>query len=190
MTKRFVTDPKTGLMLPRFSLPSRGQIDAVKARLSGLYKVQHIRNGEIIDEEEVSNIIVNQGLDHILGVEFTGVTQITQWYLAPFANNYTPVASDTAATIVSNSGESTAYSASTRVAFTPVEASQQATNSASVAAFSFTASATIYGAFLISSSSKSSTSGVLFSATPFSTSKSVSSGDSLNLTYTVQAASS
>lgn len=158
--------------------------------LGGKYHGILIRDGRIIDEWEDPNLVVNQGLDHILGVEFTGVSQITSWYIAPFGNNYTPVASDTAATIVANAGEITAYTSSTRVGYVGVEGSQQVTNTASVATFTFNASAAVYGAFLASASSKSSTSGTLFSAAQFSAVKNVVSGDQLLLTYTVGAASS
>jgi hypothetical protein len=160
------------------------------ANLGGKFHGVHIRDGKILDEWEDHNLVVNQGLDHILGVEFTGVSQITSWYMAPFSNNYTPVATDTAASIVANAGENTAYTSTTRVAYVGVEGSQQVTNTASVATFTFNAAATIYGAFLTSASSKSSTSGILFSAAQFSTSKSVQSGDQILLTYVLGASSS
>jgi len=159
-------------------------------RLGGVFHGQLIRDGKVIDEWETHNLVVNQGLDSILGVYFTGVTPITSWYLAPFTGNYTPVATDTASTIVSNATECTAYTSTTRVAYSGVEGSQQCTNSASPAVFTFNASATIYGAFLTSASTKSSTSGTLFAAAQFSTAKSVASNDQLSLTYTFSAASS
>lgn len=143
-----------------------------------------------IDEFEFPNLVVNQGLDAILGVMFTSVGQITSWYLAPFKGNYTPVSSDTASSIVSNSTESSDYTASTRQSFTGVEGSQQVTNSASAATFTFNTVETIYGAFLTSISTKQSTSGTLFSAGAFSASKPVADGDVLNLTYTLGASSS
>lgn len=157
--------------------------------LGGKYAVQHVRHGKVIDEFEFDNIIVNQGLNHFLGVEFTGVTQITQWYVAPFEGNYVPVATDTAATIVANATECTAYTASTRVAYIGTAGSQQVTNSASVATFTFNATKTIYGAFLISSSAKSSVSGTLISAAQFVTPKTVDSTDQLLFTYTIVASS-
>jgi hypothetical protein len=157
-------------------------------RLEGRYSGKIVRAGKVIDEFEADNLIVNQGLDHILGVEFTGVSQISSWYLAPFTGNYVPVATDTAASIPGNATEATAYSAVTRVPFAGVESGQQATNSASPAVFVFTSILTIYGAFLSSASTKSSTSGILFSAAQFSTPKSVGVGDQLLLTYTAAAA--
>jgi hypothetical protein len=66
---------------------------------------------------------------------------------------------------------------------------QSTTNSASRASFVFNATKTIYGAFLVSASAKSATTGTLFSAARFSTSKSVESSDELLLTYTINATS-
>lgn len=155
----------------------------------GIYKAQHIRNGEVIDEFDFANIVVNQGLNHILAVQFTGVTQIVSWYLAPFEGNYVPVAADTAATIVANATENTTYASSTRVLYSGTVGSQQVTNSGSTALFTFNATKTIYGAFMISSSAKSSTSGTLFSAAQFSAPKTVADTDQLLLTYTFVASS-
>jgi hypothetical protein len=162
---------------------------AAKALFGGKYTVQHIRNGKVIDEFAFDNIITNQGLDYILGAALTGVTPFTTWYVAPFQGNYVPVATDTAATIVANATETTAYTASTRVVWTGVEATQQATNSASVATFTFNAPNTIYGAMLISSSAKSSVSGTLLSAAQFATPKTVANTDQLLFTYTIVASS-
>jgi hypothetical protein len=160
-----------------------------RLRLGGIFKCKLLRGDGSTDEWETHNLIVNQGLDHILGVEFTGVTQITSWYLAPFAGNYSPVATDTASTISANATESTAYTSSTRVAYTGVEGSQACTNSAAPATFTFNASASLYGAFLVSAPTKGSTSGTLFAAAQFNSLKSVSSGDQLIVTYGFSAAS-
>lgn len=156
---------------------------------TGTYHGLIVRNGKVIDEFECKNLVVNQGLDHILSVEFSGAAQVTAWYLAPFTGNYTPVATDTAGSISSNSTESVAYTSTTRVPYVNVEANQQVTNAASTANFTFTSSANIYGAFLVSAPTKNSTSGILFSAAQFTAPKNVSSGDQLLLTYQFAAAS-
>lgn len=157
--------------------------------VGGTFYGQILRDGVVIDEWDVHNLIVNQGLDHILGVEFTGTAQITSWYMAPFTNNYTPVGTDTAASIATNAGESSAYSGSTRQPYVGVEASQQVSNAASPANFTFTGAATIYGAFLISSSAFNATTGILFAAALFPAPKPVAIGDQLLLTYAFGAAS-
>ena len=158
--------------------------------VGGKYHGQIIRDGRVIDEWEDNNLVVNEGLNALLDIMFHGSTQITTWYLGLFEGNYTPVAGVTAATITSASTECTAYASATRPAYDEAAAASQAiTNSASRASFVFNATKTIYGAFLVSSSTKSGTSGTLFSAARFGTAKSVVSSDELLLTYTFSAAS-
>lgn len=158
--------------------------------VGGVFHVDHVRNGEVIDSWESPNIVTNEGLNHILDVEFGGATQITAWYIGLFEGNYTPVAGVTAATITANSTECTAYDAATRVAYTEAAAASQAiTNSASRASFVFNATKTIYGAFLVSASAKSATTGTLFAASRFAASKAVVDDDELLVTYTISASS-
>jgi hypothetical protein len=158
--------------------------------LAGVWDCEHVRDGEVIDRWSEKNLIVNEGLTHILDVHFNGGTQIATWYIAPFEGNYTPVAGVTAATITAASTECTAYDEATRVEYNEADpASQSVTNSANKATFTFNATKTIYGAFLVSQSAKSSTSGVLFSAARFSASKAVVDNDQLLVTYTITASS-
>jgi hypothetical protein len=161
-----------------------------KILAAGRYHGKIIRAGEVIDEFEDPNIVVNEGLTALLGVMLGGATQMPSWYLGLFVGNYTPVATDTAAVIAANSTETNAYSSATRPQFVPAAAAAQSiTNSASQATYTFNASITVYGAFLVSTSTISGTTGTLFSAARFASSKSVVSGDQLLLTYTFTAAS-
>ncbi len=158
--------------------------------VGGIFSVEHVRDGEIIDAWDTPNLVTNEGLNHILGVEFNGATQIGTWYVGLFEGNYTPVATVTAATITAAATESTAYDETTRVAYVEAApASQSITNSASKATFTINATKTIYGAFLVSASAKSATSGTLFSAARFGTSKAVVAADQLLVTYTIAASS-
>ncbi len=173
------TPTEGGILLPKQGL-----------RVGGMFIGEHIRDGEVIDAWEDSNLVVNEGLNSLLSVYFNGGTQITTWYLGVFEGNYTPVATVTAATITSASTECTTYAASTRVAFDEAApAAQVISNSASRASFVFNATKTIYGAFLVSASAKSATTGTLFSAARFSSSKAVVNGDELLLTYSFTASS-
>jgi len=159
--------------------------------LGGSFHGQHIRGGEVIDEWEDHNLVVNEGLNSLLNIMFHGSTQIGTWYVGVFEGNYTPVATVTAASITADSTECTAYDETARVEYNEAAAaSQSITNSANKATFTFNATKTIYGAFLVSASAKSATSGTLFSAARFSSSKAVVDDDQLLLTYTIGAASS
>jgi hypothetical protein len=166
-------------------------VPSSKVIVKGVYRGKIVRDGKVIDEWVSENLVPTEGLNHILGVELASVTQVTNWYLAPYEANATPSASWTAANFASNSTETTAYTSGTRVAWTPGAASGGViSNSASPATFTFNATKTIYGAGLLSSSTKSGTSGVLFSASLFSSAKNVVNLDQLILTYSFTLTSS
>lgn len=174
------SDSGHGILLP----------EKQKLSIGGVFHGELFRGGKLIDEFEDPNLCTDEGLNALLDIMFHGSTQITTWYIGLFEGNYTPVAGVTAATITAASTESTAYTQSTRVAYDEAAAaSKVTTNSASRATFTFNATKTIYGAFLASASAKSATTGSLFSAARFATSKAVESGDELLLTYTFTAAS-
>lgn len=157
---------------------------------AGRYSGQIIRAGEVIDEFEFKNLVTNEGLNHALSAELAGGGQVSTWYLGLFQGNYTPVATDTAATIAANSTESSLYTAGARQTWVQAGVSSQSiTNSASRASFTFSSGTTIYGAFLASTSTINGTSGTLFSAARFTTAKTVTAGDQLLLTYTFTASS-
>lgn len=188
--------------MENFAKTPSGLLVPQNALFSGRFKGQIIRGGyfddrgiwhrgsEIIDEFDDKNLVTNEGLNDNLNAFFNAGTQRTSWYLGVFEGNYTPVATVTAATIAAAATESTAYASATRPQWNPASPSAQAiTNSASKASFVFNATKTIYGAFLVSSSTKGGTAGVLWSAARFSVAKAVQNLDELLLTYTFTAAS-
>jgi hypothetical protein len=167
----------TGLYLPK-----------ERAFISGAYT--HDVNG--LDERTDSNIITDEGLNHILNVAFNGASATGTWYLALFSGNVSPASSWTAANFASNATEITSgtegYSESVRQTF--VEATSTAksiTNSASKAAFTIATATTVtvWGAGLLSSSTKGGTSGVLASAAKFSAARTLYDDDVFNLGYTI-----
>ena len=176
-TKYVKTDG--GILLPERKLFVQGQFEGTL-----------LRKGKVIDQWVDKNLVVNEGLNSLLSIMFNAGTQITTWYLGVFEANYTPVATVTAATIASASTECTAYASATRPEYVEAAPSSQViTNAASRASFVFNATKTIYGAFLISDNTKSGTSGTLFSAAKFSSSKAVVNTDELLLTYQFTASS-
>lgn len=162
----------------------------------------HLRNPDIVALEKVlsgggkswlekyHNIVVNQGLDELLNQTLAAQAQITAWYVALFEANYTILATTTAANFTANATESTAYSESVRQTWTPngVSSSQSVSNSSSKATFSINAPKTMYGAALLSSSTKSGTSGKMYAGGQFASSRAVISGDSLLVTATFSSA--
>jgi len=163
-----------------------------KVAAGGVFTVQCIgADGQVKWEESLKNLVVNQGLQDMNAKYFSGSAYTAAWFIGLYgaAASNNPTANDTAA---SHPGftEVVPYSNATRPAATFGTATTAdpsvITNSASPAAFTINATATVGGAFLISNSTKSGTAGVLFSASDFAApgDRAVSSGDQINVTYT------
>lgn len=167
-----------------------------KASATGVYKIQcHDVSGNLKWEAESKNLVVNGGLQDMNAKYFTGSTYTAAWYIGLYgaAASNNPAASDT---MSSHAGwtEIVPYSNATRPVCTfgtPTTANPSvATNSASPSSFSINATSTVGGAFLTSNSTKSGTTGTLYSAADFGSpgDRSVASGDVLTVTYTLSLA--
>lgn len=162
------------------------------ARAGGVFKLECLdKDGNVKWTAESHNLVVNVGLQDMNTKYFSGSTYTATWFIGIYgaASSNNPAAGDTAA---SHAGwtEVVPYSNATRPACTFGTATTAdpsvISNSASPASFSINATATVGGAFLISNSTKSGTTGTLFSASDFAApgDRSVVSGDTLNVTYT------
>lgn len=163
---------------------SGGQAETLSAE--GHYHVECVgADGQVKWTEEIENLVVTVGKNDLLDKYFAGSAYTAAWYLGLVDGSTTPTyaAGDTAA---SHAGwtESVAYSNATRPA--PSWGSASAGSKATTAtAFNINATATIAGCFLSSLSTKSGTTGTLYSAGSFTGgNKSVASGDTLNVYYT------
>jgi hypothetical protein len=139
--------------------------------------------------EEYENIVVNEGLDHVLDVILSGGTQDTTWFVGLLAATPSPLATWTATQIASN--DFVAYDESTLQAFTDGGVSGQSlSNSASPATFTIsTNSSSIGGAYLIGTNAKSTPAGTLYSAGAFSGgNKAADDNDTLEVTCTFTSA--
>lgn len=132
-----------------------------------------IRGDGGLDETHAidANLLVDEGLNHILNVTMPpsgGYAQITQWYIAPFAGNYTPTATLTAANFASTATEFTGYTATNRPALNVAAATSTKStgNTGDEALFTMAAGGpyNIYGFAIVSASAKSSTSGRMLAA--------------------------
>jgi hypothetical protein len=147
------------------------------------------KNGNLKWSDEAPNLVVNVGLQYMAGTALDGATaRITTWYVGLITGPGSGTTFAAGDTLASHAGwtESSAYSgsrpAATFAAATTANPSV-VTNTASKASFSINATETIAGAFLCSVAS--GTSGTLFSASDFTGGdRSVSSGDTLQVTYT------
>lgn len=154
--------------------------------LAGQYHVDIIREDNIIGAFDFHNDIVTEGKNKLLDVCFRNQTQIAAWYFG-LVNNSGWTAFAAGDTAASHSGwtEFTSYDESTRVAWSPGAASSGSISNPSVATFTINASGNIKGIFVASVSTKSSTSGTLWSTAAFGSVVPVSSGDQLKVTYTI-----
>jgi hypothetical protein len=149
------------------------------------------KDGNIKWSAKSHNLVVNVGLQDMNAKYFSGSSYTAAWYIGIYgaAASNTPAAGDT---MSSHAGwtENTSYSQATRPVCTFGTATTAdpsvITNSASPATFSINATTTVGGAFLTSNNTKGGTTGILFSASDFSSpgDRSVVSGDSVNVTYT------
>ena len=146
--------------------------------------------GNLRWREEIENLVTTEGKNDQLTQYFKGSAYTAAFFIGLVNNSgFTAYSSaDTAAQIGGTNGwaEATPYSNSTRVAWVGGTASGGSIdNTASVAAFSINATATIRGAFMATASAKNATTGKLYGEADFSNARSVFSGDALNVTVTL-----
>ncbi len=164
--------------------------DSQDLTVGGYFTYEHIRDGKVIDTWKEKNIVVNTGLNYILDAALSGGTVNTAHYVGLFSNNYTPNNAGVGTLITDLTEVNAKYNETTRPIWSEAGASSQTiSNSASPAAFTFNASETIYGAFLISNNTKGGTTGTLIAASKFASSRAMLSSDVLNVTYTLSASS-
>lgn len=152
-------------------------------------------DGKVKWTDSIPNLVVNTGLAYMAGTALTSVAQVTSWFVGLYGSGATnaPAAGDTMA-LHTGWTEVVPYSNANRVAAVFVTATTAnpsvATTSASPASFSINATSTVGGAFLTTSNTKSGSTGTLFSASDFTSpgDRSVVSGDTLNVSYTLSLA--
>lgn len=156
-------------------------------KVRGIWRVTHKDpEGNVIDEDEYENIIVNEGLDLLLASTLNNGSQTTSWYIGLIAEaSPTLNAGDT----MSGHGgwtENTNYDEANRQDWSNGSVSGQSVdNSGSPAAFTMnTDNDTVGGAFLVGDNTKGGTTGPLYAEGTFSTDKSPDSGDTLEVTAT------
>jgi hypothetical protein len=153
--------------------------------LKNIWKVTCLdANGNVKWNEEKKNLITTVGLNHILDTQFHADTQVTTWYIG-LKGAGTPAAGDTMASHATWS-EISDYSGD-RKEWTEGAASAGSMTNASSVDFTINGTATIAGAFLNTAST--GTAGTLYGVVDFASARSVISGDTLQVTVTVTAAS-
>lgn len=163
-------------------------------KLHGHVWTEHFRNGELIHAcDQGGNTFTTEGMARILNIVFRAQATEAAIYCGIFKGNVTPAVGDTAAAKLGSAGtyqecQDADYDnpATNRPAYTMADTTTAvATNSASKAEFTIAASITVYGAFLASSQAKTATTGTLFCAKKFASSRAVIADDELALTYQI-----
>ncbi len=153
----------------------------------GIFEVENKTQGGI---SIAPNLVVTEGLNHILAVVLGATSKVSTWYLAPFAGNVTPAASWTGEDFASDATEFTNYDEAARQEFTDGAVSSGSIDNLSSRAEITVGSGSqdeIYGVGLISSSVKNSNSAssVLMSAARLTSSRdNLQDGDVIALGYT------
>lgn len=139
------------------------------------------------------NLIVTEGLNHILGVALAQATQKLAFYIAPFGGNVSVAGTWTGANFAANATElTTAYSEANRVEWEKGSvAAGSVGNSATPAVFTFAAGGpyTVRGVALLEASGKGATTGVLIAAARLAADKVMSEAEELRVKYTLSATS-
>lgn len=144
------------------------------------------KNGKLKWEVFSDNIVPNAALNDILNKYWKAT--VSSAFFVGLKDTGTPVAADTMASH-STWATITPYSDATNPSLTMgTAASQSIDNSSSKAVFNINATDVIFGAFVTDNSTKAAATGLLVSVDDFATSRSVVSGDTLNVTITVTAA--
>lgn len=139
------------------------------------------------------NLLVTEGINHLLNVALGTATKISAWYIAPFSGSAAPAANWTASNFASNATEIT----STTEGFSEVTRQQASfgtaaagviNNYSSKASFTIECSTTlnILGAGLLSSNTRGGTTGTLMSAVKFESARVLADGDIWQAGYQVE----
>lgn len=160
-----------------------------RVTVEGIY--EHAVNGKDVRQDK--NLVVTEGLNHILSSALDAGTQIAAWYMALYAGNVSPAAGWTAANFATNATEITSTTegfAGLRKGVTfAAPAGGVITNAASKAEFtmvSITAAVLdVNGVGIMSVDTRGATTGTLLSSVKFSATRNLQNGDVFSVGYTL-----
>ena len=176
----------------------RGGSMKEEVAMKGVFTVECLdKEGNIKWSDKFKNTVTTVGknalLNIFMGAAAAGVGTST-WYMGLIASNgYSAIAagdsmSSHAGWVEAGGGSIPGYGQTTRrtVTFGAASAGSKATSNAVI--FTMNATGTVKGAFIANNSTKGGNTGILYSAGLFTVGdKSVTSGDTLNVTYTASA---
>jgi hypothetical protein len=153
----------------------------------GRFGLEHwSARGTLLGSYRFNNGITDVGVAHAFDAVFHAGSQITAWFIGLVDNSgYTALAG--ADTMASHAGwnEFTTYTEADRVAWDEGATAARSITNVTAASFAISGSGTVKGAFLVSNSTKSGTTGTLWSTGVFSNPPTVANGETLKVTYTL-----
>ena len=170
------------------------QINQLK--LEGRWKVVHKdKNGKVKSVDYIHNLITDEGINYLLNAAGHGSTVISDWYFAPFENDYTPLSSNTYA-IPGYTEATTTISETLRQEWAEGASTAKSLTNAVAATITAASAVTIYGFGIVGGGSAATTKGntagggTLLSSGALTAGKVLATDETLDLTYTLNAASS
>lgn len=151
----------------------------------GWVRTECVRDGKIVWVDEGPNLIVTTGRNKLLDETLSGSGYTAAWYMGLIDNaGFSAIAA--ADTMASHAGwaEADEYDEATREALSFAAASAGSKATSAAASFTISASITVNGVFIASSSTKNESASILFAAKSFSATRAVVDNDVLNVTYT------
>lgn len=163
-----------------------GEILIANAKIGGIFSFNaNDGRGEVLQP----NLVTTEGCNYLLATGIGAGSQSTVFYIAPFSGNVSIVDTLTAATFASTVTElTTQYSEATRPVFTEsVPANKALDNTANPAIITAaTTNVSIWGAGILSASTKGATTGVCLAAAKYATARTLPSiGDTLGIKYSL-----
>jgi len=178
--------------MSRFKMKDKAEVNMVvkpdlqsELTFMGVYKVDCFDKDNNLKWSEIAkNTVVEEGINHILDVQFHAESQETTWYIG-LKETGSEADGDT---LASHGGwaEFEDYSGFRQEFVEAAASSKSITNTASPATFNITGSGTIDGCMVASVLSGSA--GILFSATDFGSPRTVANTDIINVTWTLTGA--
>jgi hypothetical protein len=154
----------------------------------GRFILEQIRNGEVIRTMEFPNSITNEGKNLLLNIMFGATAKISTWYMGLIDNaSFSALAPTDTASSHAGWVEFVTYSQTARPQWTAGTASSQSITNAAAVVFDITTTATVFGIFISTLTTKSGTTGTLWTAAPFASTVDVANGDQIKMTYTLSA---
>lgn len=153
-----------------------------------IFEVKALRDGLTLFEEEVVNTVMTGGKNDLLDKYFAGSAYTAAWYMGLINNSgFSAIAAGDTMSSHAGWSETASYDESTREAITFASASSGSKASSADCQFTISATVTVNGVFITSNSTKSGTTGILYSAASFSAARSLVDNDVLQVgvTYSV-----